>query len=92
MFLQRDITIIELGTENIEIVIQKLLSILNRAEDRQQQNIKHEQEKYIWVMSLSEKHTSIYSKKLLQGIELVFCDREANKIANCNLSNEEYDF
>ena len=40
-------------------------------------------------MSLSEKHTSIYNKKLLQGIKLVFCDRESNRIAALNLSNEE---
>lgn len=61
----------ELGYDNIEIIIQKFLSMLDgeifSEQDRAVKNCQ-----YINFINLSEKHTSLYAKRISGGMEILF--------------------
>lgn len=71
LLLRKDDHTKELGYENIEIIIQKFLSMLEGKIFLEQNKIVKNCQ-YINFINLSEKHTSLYAKRIISGMEILF--------------------
>lgn len=61
----------ELGNEDIKVLIQKFLLMLKENNISQNRNISDDCQ-YINFVNLSEIHTALYVKRVVEGIELLF--------------------